>query len=83
MTETPGLSGVYGYNITFQPRGPFSSFQISRNLQGREQLDLSRDLGLKECELFLHSYWPVGKDNTTAPGCVNLSKFWCARIWLN
>jgi hypothetical protein len=56
MTEAPDLTRVYGYNITFEPRGPFSSFQISRNLQGREQLDLSRDLGSKECELFLHSY---------------------------
>jgi hypothetical protein len=29
------------------------------------------------------TYWPLGKNNTTTPGCFNLSAFGCVRIWLN
>lgn len=56
----------YGWNLVNSNPRPYSSFRISRPLRGREQLDFSRELGLDDCGLFLHSYWPQN-----SPGKIN------------
>ena len=76
-SEGTGASNTYT-NITSRYstsdisyfREPYSSFKINRPLRGREQLDLSTNVGggplsnsTDWCEVFLHSYWPW-----TSPG---------------
>ncbi|KFY94692.1 hypothetical protein V498_03761 [Pseudogymnoascus sp. VKM F-4517 (FW-2822)] len=73
------ISSRYILNVASAPNMTYSSFKISRPLQGREQLDFSQGPGRSQCRLFLRSYWP----RTSPMGCVNLEKFQCFRIWLN
>lgn len=52
------LLQYYGGNHTTTILATFTSFKISRPLQGREQLDFSREVGADWCGKFLRSYWP-------------------------
>ena len=65
IKEIEVLSSQYGYNL-YSSYKTWTSFKISRPLQGREQLDFSHESGTDWrgifwtdwCGVFLHSYWP-------------------------
>lgn len=63
MFENKNLTSLLGETNIHNSHVTYSSFRISRPLRGREQLDLSRELGTDWCGNFLHSYWP-----RTSPG---------------
>jgi hypothetical protein len=66
------ISSRYDWNIASGPNMTYSSFEISRPLQGKEQLDFSHGPDQKHCQVFLRSYWPhnspskgMQKDNSS------------------